>query len=166
MRWIENPKVFRFLMNFWPPLRGAGIKIDHISEDFRKIIISLQLKWYNQNYVGTHFGGSLFAMTDPFFMLMLIRNLGKNYRVLDHSASIHYVQPGRGIVKAIFIIREEQITEIKDLTATGEKYFAEFKIDVVDSNDNIVAQVDKTIYIRKRVLLPSRNSPINSKDGN
>jgi len=144
-------------MNFWPPMVGAGIKVRHISDDYREIIVSMNLTWYNRNYIGTHFGGSLFAMTDPFFMLMLIHNLGKGYRVLDYAASIDFISPGRGRVTATFSITEEQIEEIKTMTEKGTKYFPQFKVDILNSKDIKVATVNKTIYIRRRIPLQTEN---------
>ena len=41
------------------------------------IDVEMKLRWWNANYVGTHFGGSLFAMTDAFYMLMVMAKLGK-----------------------------------------------------------------------------------------
>jgi len=35
----------------------------------------------DENYVGTIFGGSMYAAVDPVYMLMLIMNLGKDYIV-------------------------------------------------------------------------------------
>ena len=158
IRIVQKPKVFRFLMNFWPPLVGAGIKVRHISEDFRKIVVSMSLTWYNRNYIGTHFGGSLFAMTDPFFMLMLVHILGKGYRVVDHAASINFVSPGMGRVTATFSITDEQIEAIKSATESGQKHFAEFKVDVLNSQDIKVATVEKRIYIRRRVPLQTKKA--------
>jgi hypothetical protein len=70
-------------MNLWPPFLGAGIRVRFISRDWRKIVTQLRLYGLNRNYMGTHFGGSLFSMTDPFYMLMLIRTLGKDYSILS-----------------------------------------------------------------------------------
>src|SRR5690625_6218597 len=85
-----NEKWLRRLINFWPPMFFAGIKATRISDDFRAIDVSLTLRWYNRNYVGTHFGGSLFSMTDPWYMLMLMHNLGRDYYVRseEHTSEL------------------------------------------------------------------------------
>ena len=84
----------RRAVNFWPPFLGAGIRVKHISPDMKFIEVQMKLRWWNANYVGTHFGGSLFAMTDAFYMLMLMANLGRDYIVWDKTASIRYRKPG------------------------------------------------------------------------
>ena len=80
-------------MNLWPPLLFAGVRILHIAPDFKRVTVQMKLRWFNRNYVGTHFGGSLYAMTDPFYMLMLMKNLGRRYYVWDYSADIRFLKP-------------------------------------------------------------------------
>ena len=135
-------------MKWWPPFLGAGIRVRSISEDFREAVVELKLGRLNRNAVGTHFGGSLYAMTDPFFMIMLLRNLGSEYLVWDKSGSIEYVAPGRGIVSAHFRLTQERIDEIKVLAAPGEKIFPQFAVDVLDAGGEVVAKVQKTLYVR------------------
>ncbi len=110
----------------------------------------MKRRWYNSNYVKTHFGGSLYAMTDPFFMVMLIHNLGNGYVVWDKSANIDFIKPGRGTVAAKFVIDKEQIENIIVKTADGQKYFPKFTVDIKDQTNNKVARVIKTLYIRKK----------------
>jgi hypothetical protein len=66
--------LFRRGINLWPPFVGAGIRVTRVSADSREIDVTLKLRLFNRNFFGTHFGGSLFAMTDPFFALMMLRN--------------------------------------------------------------------------------------------
>ena len=110
-------------MGWWPPFLGAGIRVAHLSDDFREAVVELKLGLLNRNYVGTHFGGSLYTMTDPFFMIMLLHNLGGDYLVWDKSGSIEYVAPGRGTVRARFALSAERIAEIRAQAAGGEKIF-------------------------------------------
>lgn len=93
---------FRRLINLWPPFLFAGIRANRISADYREVDVALRLRWFNRNYVGTHFGGSLFAMTYPWYMLMLMRILGRDYYVWDRHSSIDFIVPGRGTVSAAF----------------------------------------------------------------
>ncbi|PHV09757.1 DUF4442 domain-containing protein [Chitinimonas sp. BJB300] len=143
-------RTFRWLINLWPPFLLTGVHATRVSTDYRTAEVSLKLHWYNRNYVGTHFGGSLFVMTDPWYMLMLMQILGRDYYVWDQSASIDFVAPGRGTVRAKFEIDEAILTEIQARTADGEKYLPQFNINIVDDKEQLVAQVRKTIYIRKK----------------
>jgi acyl-coenzyme A thioesterase PaaI-like protein len=135
-------------MKYWPPFLGAGIRVRSLSEDFRDAVVELRLGRFNRNYVGTHFGGSLYAMTDPFFMVMLLHNLGEDYLVWDKSGSIEYVAPGRGTVSAHFHLSERRIAEIRAEAAGGGKIFPEFEVNVKDEEGAIVARVRKTLYVR------------------
>ncbi|HYS14533.1 MAG TPA: DUF4442 domain-containing protein, partial [Burkholderiaceae bacterium] len=94
------PRLLRFGMNLWPPFLGAGIRVRNIAPDFREVRVDMRLGFGNRNYFGTHFGGSLYAMTDPFFVMMVHHNLPRDYMVWDKAGSIEYVAPGRGCVSA------------------------------------------------------------------
>lgn len=137
-------------MNLWPPFVGAGIHVESIAEDFRAARVRLKLRWYNRNFFGVHFGGSLFAMTDPFFAILVMHNLSRDYLVWDKSSGIHFKAPGRGTVWADFSITEAQIDDILAHTAGGEKYEPCFTVDVVDRGGSVVATIDKKLYIRRK----------------
>ncbi len=145
-----NLKILKFGMSLWPPFLGAGIKVKHIAADFREVVVSMKLRWYNRNYVGTHFGGSLAAMTDPFYMLMLIHILGSEYTVWDKTSTIDFIAPGRGTVTARFSLNDDQIAEIKNETASSNAYFPELSVDIVNESDEVVARVRKKLYVRKK----------------
>ncbi len=138
-------------MKWWPPFLGAGIRVRSLSDDFRDAVVELKLGRLNRNAVGTHFGGSLYAMTDPFFMIMLLHNLGDDYLVWDKSGSIEYVAPGRGIVHARFQLTEERLADIRAQAAAGEKVLPEFVIDVKDEAGGMVARVRKILYVRLKL---------------
>jgi acyl-coenzyme A thioesterase PaaI-like protein len=143
-----NARLLQRGMKYWPPFLGAGIRVRSLSEDFRDAVVELRLGRFNRNYVGTHFGGSLYAMTDPFFMIMLLHNLGDDYLVWDKSGGIEYVAPGRGTVSAHFHLSERRIAEIRAEAAGGGKIFPEFEVNVKDEAGAIVARVRKTLYVR------------------
>jgi acyl-coenzyme A thioesterase PaaI-like protein len=136
-------------MKWWPPFLGAGIRVKSLSADFRDAVVELKLGRLNRNAVGTHFGGSLYAMTDPFFAIMLMHNLGGDYLVWDKSGSIEYVAPGRGTVRARFALTEQRVAEIRAQAAGGEKVLPEFQVEVRHAeSDALVALVRKTLYVR------------------
>lgn len=142
--------LFRFLLNLWPPFLGAGIRVKRLAADFSDIEVQLKLSFGNRNYVGTHFGGSLYAMTDPFFMLMLMHQLGRDYYVWDKSGSIDYLKPGRGTVRAHFQLTPETLDEVRRHTAHGDKYLPQLLVDVVDQQGEVVARVHKTLYVKRK----------------
>ena len=141
-------RLLRLGLNLYPPYLGAGIRVREISPDFRRVRVRMGLGWYNRNYVRTQFGGSLYSMTDPFFMLMIMENLGRDYIVWDKAAHIDFVAPGKGPVFADFHIDETLLSDIRSHTAQGEKYLPELKVDVRNAAGSLVAVVHKTLYIR------------------
>lgn len=143
-----NAKWLRRLINLWPPLFFAGIHASYISPDFREVRVELKLRWYNRNYVKTQFGGSLFAMTDPWYMLMLLHNLGDEYYVWDKSAHIDFVAPGKTHVSARFQLDEEQLQAIRAQAADGNKHLPVFTVDIHDLQGQLVARVRRQLYVR------------------
>jgi acyl-coenzyme A thioesterase PaaI-like protein len=140
----------RRLLNIWPPFIGAGIRVMDIAPDFLSARVRLRLGVLNRNAFGTHFGGSLFAMTDPFFALMVLHHLGPDYIVWDRAASIEYVAPGRGRVYAEFVLPQERLDEIARATAGGERYEPRFSVDVKDEAGDTIARVERVIYVRRK----------------
>jgi hypothetical protein len=145
-----NARWLCLAMNCWPPFLGAGVRVKRIAPDFSEVDVEMRLTWYNRNYVRTHFGGSLYAMTDPFHMVMTLHRLGPGYIVWDKAGSVEYVAPGRGTVRAEFRISDEQIDDIRRRAANGDKVLPEFAVDVVGDDGKVVARVRKTLYVRLR----------------
>jgi len=137
-------------INLWPPFLGMGIRAKHIAADMKSIDVEMKLRWWNANYVGTHFGGSLFAMTDAFYMLMLMANLGGDYIVWDKAASIRYRKPGKSTVRAEFRLSDAQLDDIREKLKTVEKYEPTFKVEVKDDLGVVIAEVEKLLYVRKK----------------
>lgn len=145
----------RWIMNIWFPFLFSGIRITQFSDDFRYVKVELRSHWYNKNYVGSHFGGSLFAMTDPFWMIMVLRNLGNDYIVWDKAAEIEFIKPGRGLVTAEFKLEAAVLDELRVAAAGDEKVLRWFDILIKDSQADLVATVRKQVYVRRK---PAKNS--------
>ncbi|MBA6292987.1 DUF4442 domain-containing protein [Colwellia sp. MB3u-70] len=140
----------KLLLNIWPPFLFTGIRVVDVSKDFRQAKVRLKLNIFNQNAVGVHFGGSLYAMTDPFCMLLVMARLGNDYIVWDKSADIDYIKPGKGTVTAEFIITDALIADILIQTAQGEKYLPEIPVYVKDAQGETVAKLNRKLYIRRK----------------
>ncbi|MFD7656446.1 DUF4442 domain-containing protein [Actinosynnema sp. NPDC059797] len=143
----------RLGMNLWPPFLFAGIRVVELSDDYRYAKVRLRMRPWNRNYVGTHFGGSLFAMTDPFWMLLLLHHLRRDHVVWDKAGEIEFVKPGRGTVHAEFRLTEEQVDEVRSLAADGGKALVWFTADVVDEAGDVVARTRKQVYARRKKSL-------------
>ncbi len=140
----------RFALNIWPPFWGSGIKIESISDDFRTVKIRLKLRWWNKNANRTQYGGSIFSITDPIYSLMLMGILGKEYYVWDKEASINFIKPGKTELFAEMEITQNQLDEILASTVNGDKCFPEFIIHVKDEAGEVVSEVQRKLYVRKK----------------
>ena len=135
------------LLSLYPPYLGAGIRVK-ASPDLRTFTVRMKLRWWSRNYVGTQFGGSLYSMCDPFFMLILADALGRRYVVWDKAATIRFLRPGRGTVHATFHIPLVEIEEIRAAADAGRKVEPTFKAEVLDDAGEVVAEVEKLLYVR------------------
>src|ERR1700733_15248710 len=145
----SSPALRRWI-NLWPPFLGAGIRVKRIAPDMKAVDVEMKLRFWNANYVGTQFGGSLFAMTDAFYMLMLMANLGEDYVVWDKAATIRYRKPGRGTVRAEFRLSDSQIDDIREKLKTLPKYEPVFAVEVRDECGIVIAEVEKLLHVRRK----------------
>ena len=138
------------LLNFWPPYLGAGIKIVNFTTPLNDIQIEMPLLARNRNYVGTHFGGNLYSMCDPWYMFILLNHLGDEHVVWDQSASIDFIKPGRGTVSATFSIPISDLTQITEEAKLGAPIRPTFETYIKDQNGVEIALVKKELYVRRK----------------
>lgn len=149
---MDNSNFTRIIrkINLYPPFLGMGIKVRHYSADFTRFEVILRARWYNRNLFGTHFGGSLYAMADPFFLFIVTLNLGSAYIVWDKSAAIDFLKPAKGTILGVFEISPERLQEIRtDIDAVGKNTY-HFEADLVDEAGQVVAHVNKEVYVRAK----------------
>lgn len=154
---LDNADLVKLFLNVYPPYLGAGVRVDEIDYDKGVIQVSMPLTWYNKNVVGTQFGGSLYSMTDPFFMVLLMQRLGSEYMVWDKSACVDFVKAGTGTVYARFSIDEAEIATIQALAKDGKAVFRDYELNLTDSKGEVIAHIKKTVYIRLRAFSRSKD---------
>lgn len=146
----STPARLRRVMNLWPPFLFSGIRVQQVSADWRYARVRLKLAWYNRNYVKTHFGGSLFSMTDPFWMILVMECLGRDYVVWDQAGSIEFAAPGREDVYAEFSVEDHVLDELRAATAAGAKCLRWFEVEVKTAGGEVIARVRKQLYVRRK----------------
>ncbi|TWX54589.1 DUF4442 domain-containing protein [Colwellia hornerae] len=147
---LRRAWLLKLLLNIWPPFLFTGIKVTELSSDFRQAKVSLKMRAWNKNVLGTHFGGSLFSMTDPFYVLMILARLDNQYYVWDKSADIDFIKPGVGEVTAEFYVSDDFINEIIENTRHGEKYQPTVNVYVKNNNGELVTKLNRRLYIRQK----------------
>ncbi|HUO84505.1 MAG TPA: DUF4442 domain-containing protein [Thermoanaerobaculia bacterium] len=150
-RWwppLKKWLLFR-LINWWPPYFGSGIRVTRLDLHGGVVEVRMKLHWWNRNYVGTHYGGSLYSMCDPFYMLILIERLGRGYVVWDKRASIRFRKPGRGTMRARFEITDDEIAGIRATADREGKAEPLFTTRILDQDDQVVADVEKLIHVKR-----------------
>ncbi|MBE7214921.1 DUF4442 domain-containing protein [Shewanella benthica] len=147
-----SPKSMKRLLNLYPPYIGAGIKITHLSQDWRQLHVAMSVRWYNRNAVNTHFGGSLYSMVDPHLMLLLMQLLGRDYFIWDKAADIEFLKATKKKVTCVISISDNDLEEIKQGTQGGDKYFPTFTLEIKDEMGEVIARVNKTLYVKRKPL--------------
>ena len=150
-----SARTLRHALNLWPPFLFAGIHVAAIADDWTHARVELRMRPWNRNYVGTHFGGSLFAMADPFFMIMLIELLGPGYVVWDKAGTVRFRRPGRGTVRARFEIPPGRVDEIRRAVDSGARVEPTFAVAIVDEQGEVVAEIEKLLSVRKKAPAPA-----------
>ncbi|MDR3385765.1 MAG: DUF4442 domain-containing protein [Rudaea sp.] len=145
-----KPSTLRRFFNLWPPFLFCGIRVEALADDWHYARVRLKLRWYNRNYVGTHFGGNLFSMTDPFWMIMTMEALGSDYVVWDKAGAIDFVAPGREDVFAEFRLDDTVLDALRTATANGDKVLRWFETEVKTAAGELVAKVRKQLYVRRK----------------
>ena len=138
----------RRLLNLWPPFLCNSIRVQNLSDDYTEAQVVLRLRPWNRNYVRTQFGGNLFAMTDPFWMLLVMHQLGGDYLVWDKAGAIDFVAPGRSDVHAHFRLQPGVVDELRAAAADGSKVLRWFETEVTTAEGEVIARVRKQLYVR------------------
>ncbi|KAF1023773.1 MAG: hypothetical protein GAK29_02840 [Acinetobacter bereziniae] len=144
------PFVSKFMLNHFSPYKGAGIEIEKIDLKNYHIRVKMPLTRNNQNIVGVHFGGSLYSMVDPFYMLLLMHHLGPKHMVWDKAASINFLSPGRSTVYADIRLDAVEIEHVKDLAKNYKPVYRNYTLSIYDDSGLRIAEVQKTVYIRRK----------------
>lgn len=141
---------FRWGTNVWPCYRGTGGRVTFVAADWSEIRVKLPLSWRTRNYVGTIFGGSLYASVDPFFMLLLIKRLGPDFIVWDKAARIRFRRPGKTTLTAVMRIDDAELAEVRRLMELEPKLDRTYRVELVDKDGAVHAEVDKVVQIRNK----------------
>jgi acyl-coenzyme A thioesterase PaaI-like protein len=160
---MNNERFGRLIrrVNWYPPFLGMGIRVRSYRDDFTRFEVELRPRWFNRNLFGTHFGGSLYAMADPFFVFIVAMNLGKRYIVWDKAASIDFLKPAEGTILGIFEISRERLDEMRsEVDAEGKKTF-DFDLDLTNESGEAVARVSKKVYVRSKSTKPGQRERTN-----
>jgi acyl-coenzyme A thioesterase PaaI-like protein len=139
---------FRRLLNLWPPFFFNSIRVLNLDDGYTEARVVLRLRPWNRNYVRTQFGGNLFSMADPFWMLLIIQHLGKDHYVWDKAGAIDFVAPGRADVYAHFKLEPGVLDELRAAAANGEKVLRWFEVPITTAAGETIAIVRKQIYVR------------------
>lgn len=132
------------------PLWATGGRIEFVSQDWQEVHVSLRLRRLTRNIVGTIFGGSLYSSVDPIYMLMWMNILGDSYIIWDKAATIQFVRPGKGKLRARFLIEDDEVQNIHQLFKEQDYFDRDYTVIYLNEQNKLVAKINKTIYFAKK----------------
>lgn len=154
LRALMSPKAYagfyRICLNFWPCIRGGGGRVIYIAPGFTELIVRLKFNWRTRNLVGTIYGGSQYASTDPMFMLMLIEILGSEFVVWDKGCTVRFRRPARTTIFAKFAITPEMLKDVRDNVAKHGEYSFTWKAEFKDKDGVVYCELDKVLYVAQK----------------
>jgi len=145
----------RHLFNLWPCYRGTGARVTFIAADWSEVRVTLPASLWTRNYVGTIFGGSMYAAVDPFFMIMLMKRLGPGWVVWDKAATIRFRKPGRTRLFAAFRLPPGEQAAIHGALEHERSVDRTYSVELVDRDGTVHASVEKVIYVRRQEATPA-----------
>jgi len=145
-----TPRRLAIGMSLWIPNLCSGIRVRRFSDDWTHATVELHVNLLTRNYVKTAFGGSMSAMTDPFFFMLVMHQLGRDYVVWDTRGEIEFVKPGRGVLTAEFEVSAAKAQELRERAHGGAKVLEWFETEITDRDGDVVARVRREVYIREK----------------
>lgn len=145
-----TPRRLAIGMSLWAPNFFSGIRIQRFSDDWTHATVELHVNRITRNYVKTAFGGSMSAMTDPYFFMLVMHQLGRDYVVWDTRGEIEFLKPGRGVLTAEFDVSPEKVAELRKRAKGGAKVLEWFETVITDRDGAVVAKVRREVYIREK----------------
>jgi acyl-coenzyme A thioesterase PaaI-like protein len=149
----------RLHFNVWPCYRGTGGRVSFIAADWSEVRVRLPLSWRTRNYVGTIYGGSLYAAVDPFFMIMLIHRLGPGFEVWDKAATVRFRKPGRTTLTARLALPPGEVEAIRAALQGARSVDRTYRVELVDAAGVVLVEVDKVVHARLRYNAPPSPEP-------
>ncbi|MDX1515869.1 MAG: DUF4442 domain-containing protein [Woeseiaceae bacterium] len=143
-------RLLRWQFNWFPAFRRSGARITYIAADMKTLRLELPLNWKTKNYVGTIYGGCMYSAVDGILMVMLIELLERKVIVWDKSGSIRYRKPGRSTLSATFTVTDDDLREIRQRLETEETFDKSYRVDLIDADGDVCAEIDKLIHFRRK----------------
>jgi len=145
-----TPRRLAVGMSLWIPNLFSGIRVRGFSADWTQAVVQLHVNVFTRNYVKTAFGGSMQAMTDPYFFMLVMHQLGRDYVVWDTRGEIEFLKPGRGVLTARFHVPPERVADIRARAVGGAKVLEWFETEITDGDGEVVARVRREVYVREK----------------
>ena len=138
-------------MRFYPPLFFQRILVTRFDKGFRGAEVKIKKSFFNKNYNGSIFGGTIFSAADAFYPVLLYQVLthkGYKIRAWSHSLAIRFRKPAKTDLHFKINLSDEIIDDCEQVLNTIGKYRRTFPIEIYDKNEVLCVSVLIKVYIR------------------
>lgn len=143
----QKHRLFKLFFNLSPMYRRTTGRVTKVEPDFSSVEIRVPISYKNKNYVGTIFGGSLFAATDPIYMVQLIQILGKDYVVWDKSSMVKFKRPASSDAYAVFAFTDDEINQLKADISEKKEVDLVKPVLLTSKDGKLFCEIEKVIYV-------------------
>lgn len=140
-------RLWRWGGNSFPAYRRTGARITYVAPNFQEVRIQIPSNWATRNHMGITWGGGLYASLDPIYGVMLYKILGRKYRVVDKSAQIDFMRPGKSTLFACFRISTQEVTDITQALKASGKLQRRYTIELCDGQGVVHVSYEKVLCI-------------------
>lgn len=155
-----TPRRLAVGMSLWIPNLFSGIRVRRFADDWTNATVELHVNVFTRNYVKTAFGGSMSAMTDPYYFMLVMHQLGRDYVVWDTRGEIEFLKPGRGVLTAHFAVPREKAEDLRERARGGAKVLEWFETDITDASGDVVARVRREVYVREKKRVTTASAAV------
>ena len=89
-------------------------------------------------------------MTDPYYFMLVMHQLGRDYIVWDTRGEIEFLKPGRGVLTAHFEVPASKVQELRERARGGARVLEWFETEITDREGTVVARVRREVYVREK----------------
>jgi acyl-coenzyme A thioesterase PaaI-like protein len=140
-------RLLRHAINFYPAYFGSGGRVKYIAPDWREVRMELPANWRTKGSTGAIFGGSIYSAIDPFYAMMVAKNVGPEFVVWDKAAKIRYRRPGRDKLRARFVLEDGEVEGILREIRGRRSVDRVYTVELTDEKGEAHAIIEKTVYV-------------------
>ncbi len=134
-------------LEFYPPFRAMRIRVLHMENEGRELVVRLPLNSFNRNPGGGMFGGAMASLADPIAALMCA-NIFPGNAVWTRHMEIDFIHEGRTDLELRFSMNEAHEDVIRKTLESKGRATPVFEYGFYDGRGRMCAKITNRVAIR------------------